>query len=187
MTLVEVLIGSSIGLFVAGGAMMLLLHASLEQRRGVADAATEQVAGRLQDQLIVRLRMLSATEGVVFSEPAPSSGGRALGFHRMIVARGPAPDFPREEIYFGSSRGRVIYDPNRTVGGNEEILLEPKASAFVLRNVCFFPSLKPDGTPDNSLVNVLIELDDNGTSGRKSGGSNPARIQRSFAVKMRNG
>lgn len=165
---------------------MLFLEASREQRRGVADATTENAAGRLQDQLMVRLRMMSATEGVVFSQTATNAGG-ALGFRRMIVARGPAPVFPREEIYFDAAMRRTVHDPDRAVGGNDEILLATNPSSFVLRNVCFFPSLKQDGTTDNSLVNVLIELDDNGSSGRKAGGSNPARVQRSFAVKMRNG
>jgi hypothetical protein len=184
MTLVEVMVGASIAVFVAGGAMMLFLETSREQRRGVADATTENVAGKLQDQLMVRLRTMSAAEGVIFSQPTTNNPTMSW---RMIVARGPAPAFPREEIYFDVSGRRAMYDPDRAVSGNEQVLLATNPSSFVLRNVCFFPSLKADGTPENSLVNVVIELDDNGSSGRNAGGSNPARVQRSFAVKMRNG
>jgi hypothetical protein len=45
--------------------------------------------------------------------------------------------------------------------------------------------LKPDGSPDNSLINVSFQLDDNGASGQNQT-NNPASICRTFSVQMRN-
>ena len=184
-TLAELIVASGVGTIIAGTMMLLLLQSAKEQYRGTADANVEQAAGELEHQVIRLLRTMSATEGVVFTSLTTNNDVSFHGYQRIIVARGPTPDFPREEIRFDALNQRAVYDPNRAVTNNEQVLLESRPSAYVLRNLCFFPSLKEDGTPDNSLVNVIIEVDDNGSS-RRHTVVNPAHIERTFAVKMRN-
>ena len=51
----------------------------------------------------------------------------------------------------------------------------------------FFPkgiAFNPDGSQDNSLVNVMIQMDDNGYS-HQNPINNPASIYRAFSIKMR--
>jgi prepilin-type N-terminal cleavage/methylation domain-containing protein len=188
-TLTELMVGMVAGLLIAGSMMLLLIQSAREQYRGVADATVEEVTATLQTEIIRCLRGMSANEGVVFSSPATNSGAVYQGFQRVVMAHGPVPDYPREDIRFDPQAGTLTYDPNLTITGNERVFLQSRTNAFMLRNVCFFPSLKPDGSLDNSLVNVVIELDDNRSSRRPgllSSPSYPARVQRTFAVKMRN-
>jgi prepilin-type N-terminal cleavage/methylation domain-containing protein len=183
-TLIEVLVALMVATVVGSTAMLLLLASAREARRGVADAMVEQVAGNLQNEIVVRLRVMSASESVVFSGPATDSGGGIIGFRSIIIARGPASDYPREQITFDDHLGLVLYTSNRAQQGGE-IVLGQNEPGVAIRQVCFSPSLKWDGTPDNALINVLIKLDDNNTSGRTAS-ANPASICRTFSVRMRN-
>lgn len=186
-TMVELLVASSVAALVAGTAMLLLIQSAKENRRGVADATVEQVSSDLQNKIIQYLRVMSASEGVVFSSPATNPSGTLLGYQSIIVARGPAPDYPRQQISFNPGTGRVLYKSNLSSTNAAAILVQTNSRA-VVRVLSFTPSLKTDGTPDNALVNVLIKMDDNGSSGRfgSSRSNNPANVWRSFAVKMRN-
>jgi hypothetical protein len=181
-TLTELMTASGIAIMVVGSVMLLLIESAKEQRRGMADATVEEFASDLQSQVMGIIRSMNATEGIVYTSPATNSGG---GFWHIIVARGATPDYPREELYFNPANGQAIYDPNRAIFNDEQVLLTSRTSAFVLRNLCFKPSIKADSTVDNSFVNVLIDLDDNGSSGRRAS-VNPAHVQRTFSVKMRN-
>jgi len=164
--------------------VILLLESAREERRGFADATVEQAAAKLQTQIIACLRVMSASEGVIFYAPATDSAGATNGFTSIILAEGPAPDYPREQITFDAPTGKVLYYPNRSAT-NTAITMIGNGSGVVIRQVCFSPSLKSDGSPDNALINVLIKLDDNGASGRTVM-PNPASIWRSFSVRMRN-
>lgn len=182
-TLVELLVASGVGALVTGASLLLLLESARESRRGFADATLESAVNGVQTRIVGCLRPMSADEGVIFADPMNNSDGVLLGFRRVIMARGPAPDFPREELRFDTSTGQAIYDPNRSLNGNEVVIGDSTPRA-VIRRVCFWPSLKKDGTPDNSLINVAIVADDNGTSGRPL--PNPANVWRTFTVRMRN-
>jgi prepilin-type N-terminal cleavage/methylation domain-containing protein len=186
-TMVELLIAASVAALVAGTAMMLLIQSAKENRRGLADATVEQVSSDLQNKIIQNLRVMSATEGVVFSSPVQNALGSLLGYQSIIVARGPAPDYPRQRISFDPGTGSVLHKSN-VASTNAPAILVQTNSRVVVRGLTFSPSLKADGTPDNALVNVLIKMDDNGSAGRygASRSNNPANVWRSFAVKMRN-
>ena len=183
-TLIELMVAVSVGTMVIAGPMLLLLESAREQRRGLADATVEQAAGKLQSQLVGYLRPMSANESVIFSAPATNSAGAIIGFTSIIMAAGPAPDYPRQQITFDAADGKVMYYLDRSLP-NTAILIVQNQSNMVVRQVCFSPSLKMDGTPDNALINVLIQLDDNGSSGRTVT-PNPASIWRTFSVRMRN-
>jgi prepilin-type N-terminal cleavage/methylation domain-containing protein len=182
-TLVEVMVASGLASLVTGAGLLLLLESARESRRGFADATLESKVNEVQTRIIGCLRPMSADEGVIFADPLTDQEGALLGFRRIIVARGPAPDHPREELRFESAGGRAVHDPNRAVAGNEVTLGQSTAGA-VVRRVSFWPSLKKDGTPDNSLINVSITADDNGSSGRPL--PNAANVWRTFTVRMRN-
>ncbi len=181
-TLLELMVASSVGTMIAAGSLLLLLESAKEDRRGFADANVEQSASVLQSKLMGYVRVMSATEGVVFATPATGESGTLLGYKSLIMARGP--DYPREEISFNPTDGRVLYKPNRgTTAG--QIMLMQNGGNVALRILCFSPSLKTDGTPDNALVNVFFKMDDQGFS-RRPADQNPASICRSFSVRMRN-
>jgi hypothetical protein len=184
-TVAELLIASSVGLLIGGVAGLLILESAREDVRSVADMAVEQAASDLEGRLVSCLRIMSARESVVYTTPTEDEEDGYRGFQRIIVAQGPVPDFPRAELRFDAATGSAIYLSNRLVVGSQEVLMQSHSNRVVLRNLCFFPSVKADSTPDNSLVNIVIEVDDDGSSRRRTN-SNPARIQRTFAVKMRN-
>jgi len=182
-TLIELIVASSIAGLVLGVTMILLLASAKENKRGVADASVEVAASDLQNRIIFYLREMSATEGVIFANTATNNSGAQVGYKSIIVARGPAPDNPRQQISFDASQGKVTYNP--TWGGtNSPVVLIQTNSHQALRLLAFSPSIKPDGRTDNALVNVILKLDDNGSSGR--GTANPANVCRTFAVRMRN-
>lgn len=183
-TLVELLIASSIGLLIAGGVMLLLIESTKEMYRDVADETVQQAAGDLESKLARCLRGMSAAESVVFATPASSTGPGTNWFRRIIVARGPAPGFPREEIRFDTNSAAALYFPNRLLTNNT-VLLQSRAGSYALRDLYFYPSFEEDGTLDSSLIYVVFDIDDDGYS-RTPGAANFAKVQRTFAVKMRN-
>ena len=164
---------------------MLILEAAKEDARCVADMSVEQAAFNLESRVLGCLRIMSAREAVVYTTPTEEGAESYPGYQRIIVAQGPAPDYPRSELRFEPSTGRAIYLPNRDNSATQQVLMQSRSNSVVLRNLCFLPSVKADTTPDNSLVNVVIEMDDNG-SGQRKVNTNFARVQRTFCVKMRN-
>ncbi len=185
MTLVEVLFAGTIATGVIGGILVLMLEVAREQQHGLVDATLQQQINRVQDELKGKLQIMSSSESVIFGDGVIESGFQV--YRKVIVARGPAPDYPREEIRFQSDNHCIIYDPNRSQTGNEEVLYNSKP-ASVLRKVWFYPSMKSGGVPDSSILNVWLEMDDNGQSGRTNpdGSRRTNTVVRTYSVKMRN-
>ncbi len=184
MTLVEVLIASAIGVGAIGGLMMLMLEVVKEQRKTLADATLQQAAGNLQDQLTRAIRDMSENESVIFGDKTAENGADV--YRKIIVAKGQAPDYPREEIAFNSTQKNVLYDPDRAVPGDITYYFKTNAVVAV-RKLFFYPSLKSGGVPDSSTLNIWLEMDDCGSSGRRLGnGFKTNTILRTFTVKMRN-
>lgn len=181
----ELLTATSVGLLLAGGSGFLLVEAARENLRSVADMTVEQEAAQLQARLMRLLREMSSFEGAVFALPAVTNGGAVPGYHSLIVARGPAPDFPRSEVRFDATEGRIWFRNDRLDPNSERILFESRPGRVVVRDVVFAPALKPDGTVDNSVIRVTVEMDDDGW-GRRNPVANTSRVRRTFAVKMRN-
>lgn len=185
-TLVEVLIASSLGVLVSGAVMVLFLETARENYRALADQGVEHAASLLQDRILAHLRSMSARAGLVYRAPVIQEEV-AVGYRRVTASRGMPPDFPREELQFDSVGGRMLYfkDASNTNSENATVLLQSKVGSYRLREACFFPSLKIDGTPDNSLVNVILVLDDDGSSRSRPTG-NPISVERTFSVRLRN-
>ena len=183
-SLVEILIASSIALLVVGAFMLLILETSTEQRWGIVETQLHSQAGLLQDRLTRLLRQMSATESSIYGDPVQNG---APIYRRLIVAEGEAPATPRQELVYVPNSMTLIHDPDRNVGGNEVVLMQ-SASPVKLRTLYFFPSMKPDGTPDSASINIHFELDDDGASGRfnPDGSSRPVSVVRTFTVAMRN-
>ncbi len=182
-TLVELLIASSVAILIGGATMLMLIESAKENYRGIADATVEQAVGDLQQRLIQQLRSMSASAGVQFSSPV--TNGAKVFSKSIIVAQGPPNEgYPSQQISFNSSTKQVLHIPNRA-NTNATVSLTRGGTNAVVRQLLFSPSLKPDGTVDNALVNVRIEMDDNGFS-RRVGVYNPASVCRTFSVRMRN-
>jgi len=184
MTLVEVLFAAAIGVGVLSSLMMLILEVVKEQRKTLADATLQQAAGNLQDQLTRAIRDMSENESVIFGDKTVENGADV--YRKIIVAKGQTPDYPREEIAFKTPDNTVVYDPNRAVPGDETYFFKTNAVVAV-RKLFFYPSMKPGGVPDSSTLNIWLEMDDCGASGRRLGdGFKTNTILRTFTVKMRN-
>ncbi|HXG48258.1 MAG TPA: hypothetical protein VNO52_11590 [Methylomirabilota bacterium] len=182
-TVVDLMVASSLAVICLGGMLSLVMQVGTEQRRIVGDGLVQQEGGLLQDKLSVLIRSMSNSEGVIFGDPVPSA---PTFFRRIIVARGEAPDFPRESIYFNPTNRMVIHDPDRSVANDEVVLFAPNANA-VVRELYFYPSLKVGAVTDSTTLNVVLEMDDDGYSGRTDGRGHITRssIHRYFTVKMR--
>jgi hypothetical protein len=183
-TLVEVLIAASIAVMVLTAFMVLVVETSKEQRWGIVETQLHAQSGLLQDKLTRLLREMSASESAIFGDPIAAG---SPFFRRVIVAQGQASAAPRQELIYNATAKSLTLDPNRAVSGDESALFSGN-SAIKLRNMYFYPSMKPGGVPDSSSINVWFELDDDGTSGRVKADGTPRMVSvvRSFTVTMRN-
>jgi Tfp pilus assembly protein PilE len=186
-TLIELIVSSAVGVLVISTLLMLVVQVAKEQRRGLVDTTLQQQAGILEDKITRLVRSMSASETILLAEPIATG---SPFYRRVVMARGQTPTYPREELIYDVAAGKVTHDPDRSVSGNELALFAPtgKASMMVLRNLYFFSSVKLDGSPDSSVLNVFMEFDDNSFAGRKdaSGSLKKTRVLRTFSVKMRN-
>jgi hypothetical protein len=182
-TLTDFVVASGVAIICLTGLLALVLQVGEEQRRIVGDGTMQQEAGLLQDKLSVLIRSMSNTESVTFGNPIASAPSF---YRRIIVARGEAPDYPREEICFNPTNHTVIHDPNRSASGDEVVLFTPSPTV-VVRDLYFYPSLKVGGLIDSTTLNVVLEVDDDGYTSRKDATGNVVRtaIHRYFSVKMR--
>jgi hypothetical protein len=186
MTLTETLIGSTVGSLVLAGLIPLVWLVGVEQRQTTADALLQQRVNRTQDRLIAIVRSMSATESVIFGDPVTKAGGFTV-YQRIIVAKGKAPDFPREQIYYSPASRALIHDPDRNVAGDESHIYDSDGLATI-KDFYFYPSMKPGGILDGSTLNVWLEFDDQGSAGRSNpdGSRKYTTVVRTFAVRFRN-
>lgn len=183
-TLVEMVFAASLGTLVMGGLLVLIVEVNKEQRRGMTDCTLEIQAGLAQDKLTRIIHSMSAGESVILSDPIATG---STFFRRVILAEGQAPTYPREELIYSTNAFTLTHDQNRSTTGDEVTLVRSNAM-YLLRNCYFYISMKVDGSPDNSAVNVYLEFDDNYFAGRKNTSRQPikTKVTRTFTVKMRN-
>ena len=186
MTLTETMVGSTVGALVLAGLIPLIWAVGVEQRQTTADALLQQRVNQAQDRVVALLRSMSATESVILGNPVSGAGG-VSAYRKVILARGVAPDYPREEIYFDPVTQKLIHDPNRDVANNDIPLAESDALAAIT-DVYFYPSMKHGGIPDGSTLNVWMEFNDQGSAGRSNpdGTRKHTTVVRTFAVCFRN-
>jgi len=175
---------SAIAVMALAALMILILESAKEQQLGLVEAQLHQEAGLLEDRLTRIIRSMSASESTIFGDPVGPGGPF---YRQVIMARGKPPTLPREELRYDPVTMTLIHDPDRSQDG-DEIVLHPSSHPMKLRNLFFFPLMKPGGIPDTAAVNVWFELDDDGAGGRKQPDGTPERIKvvRSFVVTMRN-
>lgn len=181
-TLVELVITTGISVLIGGAIMLMLVEAAKENYRCVADEAVERASSELENRLLQRLRSMSGSGGAIFSSPVDAS---ATTFRRVLVSKGPAPDYPREELRFDGGNSLVIHTPDVTKPGSSIILFTNKPGIYRIRDLRFFPALKPDGSPDGSLINVSFTIDNDGSTKRISFGSS-VTLERTFSARVRN-
>lgn len=186
MTLVEIMMGTGLSTLVIGAVLTLVLIVGSEQRRALADATLYQKMATTQDRILGVLRSMSATESVIFGDAATGPGGGTV-YRRVIFAKGPAPDYPREELTYSPAQKRLVHDPNTSVSGDETMIVDGQGE-IQLTDVYFYPSLKVGSVPDASILNVWMEFDDGGSAGRRNpdGSVKHTTLVRSFSAKFRN-
>lgn len=184
MTLPELMVALAISGLALAGLMTTFTTLAREQRRNLADTVLQREAAMFQDSLAATLRFLSASESVAFGSPVAPDMPL---YRRLVVARGPAPAYPREEIYFDPLTFQLLHDTNRNMSG-PDLPIWPAEVGARLRQVHFFPAMKSSGVTDGSVINVFFEMDDDGFSGRKrpDGTVRTNTLRRTFAVKLRN-
>ena len=183
-TLVEIVVSMGIGVLVLGFFGVTILTTAYEQRQALVQASLETEVCLVSDKLAGLLRSMSSTESVVFTDVVP---GKTGCYRTIIVAQGEIASYPREVISFNASTNTVTHDPNRNSAGDVRVLSLP-TSTTVLRELYFYPSCASDGRSDSTTLNVFLQLDDNGSGGRRNTDGTQKRITvtRSFAIKMRN-
>jgi prepilin-type N-terminal cleavage/methylation domain-containing protein len=181
-TLVELMMALSVGLVLSGTVVLLLVQGSLEQRKGYADMTVEESAYTLQANIINCLRGMSAGLGMT---PTDSNGPNGTSTGIVVFRSNPDGSNTRQQINFYSTNGSVVYIPNNAYPTNKVVWMT-SGQKVKLRNLYFSPSLNPDVSMNNSLVNVVFTMDDNGFSQQSLYPTNsPASICRSFSVQMR--
>lgn len=183
-TLVELLVGASLGVLLTGFMMGMVIQVVKEQRRELVDATLQYKADDLEEKLARLIRSMSANETIILGDPL-SSGSPF--YRRIIVAMGQTPTYARQQLIYDPTAMTLTQDPDITMSSNE-ILLFKSTPMAKLRNMYFFTSVKSDGVADSSALNIYLQFDDDGFAGRKNpnGTLKRSQVTRYFTVKMRN-
>ena len=184
-TLIELMFALTIGLVVAGSAVLLMFQSAQEQRRGLAAASVEENAYLLQSRISGVLRTSSSSLGLqpdYGTTVYDSTGTNVLGYGSVLVFTPTNGTYVTGRINYTPASGTVIYIPNVT--GTAQTLWMTNSQTCRLTNLLFSLSANLDGSPNSSLVNVNFLMDDNGFN--RFSTNNPANIFRSFSIQMRN-
>jgi len=184
-TLVEMMFALIVGLGLSGTIMLLLVQAATEQKHGYADTTVEEKAYTLKANLTSTLRSMSASYGMspVWSS-ATYSGATLLGYQSISIWYPSNGSYTMGSITYYSLNGNVVYTPNVTIPSAQIIWMSNTPTASLTQ--CYFnTSSNPDSAANNSLVNVVFQMNDNGFS-QQGTVNNPTTIFRNFSVQMRN-
>jgi len=186
-TLPEVLVAGSIGVIITGFIMTLLLDSGAEARLGFGVATVEDQAYYLEGQLTRNLRGMSANQGVTpdRSTMCYAGNGAFLGYHGIyafqLLTNGTSVT---EHIVYDPTHGTVTCVTNTAAAATSTVIWFTNSANCVVSNLWFNTSVNLDGSDNASLVNVVLEMNDNGYAERNST-NNTAAIYRSFAVQLR--
>jgi hypothetical protein len=185
-TLMEMMFATTIGLGLAGTVVLLLVQSATEQRNGFADTTVEEKAYMLQANITSCLRSMSASYGLTpnYSSGLVNSNGNLLGYQTISVFFPTNGAYITATISYNASSRTVIYTPNDATPSTQIVWMTNSATA-ALTELYFTTSYNPDGSQNNSLVNVLFQMNDNGFSQQPTN-NNTASIFRNFSVQMRN-
>lgn len=185
-TLVEVLVATAVGSVLGGAVLLLLCQTAMEQRSGLADMTVEEKAYILQADIIACLRSMSANQGMTpdYSSGCYDGNGNLLGYQSVFIFYPTNGTYITGKLGYNPSSGQVIYTTNILDSSAQMVWMSKSANA-ALTGFCLSSSLNLDGSQNNSLVNVIFQMNDNGFS-QQNPVNNPASIYRSFSVQMRN-
>src|SRR5580658_6834930 len=185
-TLVELLVAATVGLGLAGTVVLLMLQSATEQRNGFADTTVEEQAYVLQANITSCLRSMSANQGMTpnYSSALYNTNGNLLGYQSIFVFSPSNGAYITANVTFNPATGQVIFTPDITNPSVQTQWMTNNTSAVVTQ-LCFSTSFDLDGSVNASLVNVLLQMNDNGFS-QQNPANNPASIYRNFSVQMRN-
>ncbi len=186
-TLVELMVAMTVGLILGGTVVYLLVQAAKEQQRGYSDATVEEKAYTLQANIANCLRGMSCAYGVTGS-PTNQIVNTNTGYvtWTKIYAFQPNTNgsaFTTCSISGDPASGAVVYTPNIASPLNTVVWLTNSANVKLVR-FWFETTQNFDLSNDNTLVNVVFELNDNGFSNQNAT-NNIADIYRRFSVQMR--
>ncbi len=186
-TLPEVLVAGSIGVIITGFIMTLLLDSGAEARMGLGVATVEDQAYYIEGQLTKNLRSMSANQGITpdRSTMCYAANGAFLGYQGVyafqILTNGTTVT---EHIFFDPTHGTVTCVTNTAAVASSTVLWFTNSPNCVVSNLWFNTSANLDGSDNASLVNVVLEMNDNGYAEQNTT-NNCATIYRSFAVQLR--
>jgi prepilin-type N-terminal cleavage/methylation domain-containing protein len=185
-TLVELLCATMIGVGLGGTVLLLLVQAAAEQRSGFADTTVEEKAYTLEANITGCLRSMSANQGLTpnYSSGLFDGNGNFLGYKSVFIFYPTNGGYTTASITFNSGTGQVLYTPNVATPSIQTVWMTNCATA-ALNELYFTTSFNPDGSQNNSLVNVVFQMNDNGFS-QQGSINNPTSIFRNFSVQMRN-
>ena len=185
-TLAELMVATAVGLGLSGTVVLLLVQTATEQRSGFAATTVEEKAYLLQANITSCLRSMSANQGLTpnYSSGVFAAGGILLGYESVFMFYPTNGAYNTASITYNPSVGQVIYTPN-ILSPTTQVLWMTNSSTAMLTEFYFTTSLNLDGSQNNSLVNVVFQMNDHGFS-QQSPTNNPASIFRNFSVLMRN-
>lgn len=185
-TLAELLVAMGVGAVLAGAVLLLLCQTATEQRYGLSDMTVEEKAYQLQANLTECLRSMSATMGMtpVWNSVVTTTNGTQLGYQSIDVFYPSNGTYITGNIKYNSGTGQVVFTSNVLAAGTSTVWMSSNSTA-ALTSFYFNTSYNPDGSQNNSLVNVSFQMSDNGFS-QQNPVNNPASLFRNFSVQMRN-
>jgi prepilin-type N-terminal cleavage/methylation domain-containing protein len=185
-TLVELLVATAVGSVLGGAVLLLLCQTAAEQRSGLADITVEEKAYIFQADITACLRSMSANQGMTpdYSSGLYDTNGNLLGYRSVFIFYPTNGTYITANISYNSSSGQVAYTTNILDSSTQMVWMSNSATA-ALTQFCLSASFNLDGSQNNSLVNVLFQMNDNGFSGQNPV-NNPTSIYRNFSVQMRN-
>jgi len=183
-TLAELMVATGVGLGLSGIVILLLVQTATEQRSGFADSTVEEKAYLLEANITACLRSMSANQGLTPNYASGLSNGVLLGYQSAFMFYPTNGAYNTASISYSPSSGQVIYTPN-ILNSSTQMVWMSNSSTAILTEFYFTTSFNLDGSQNNSLVNVVFQMNDNGFS-QHNPTNNPASIFRNFSVQMRN-
>jgi hypothetical protein len=185
-TLAELMVATGVGLALSGMVVLLLVQTATEQRSGFADTSVEEKAYLLEANITACLRCMSANQGLTpnYSSGLVAPNGILLGYESVFMFYPTNGAYNTASISYNPSSGQVIYTPNILIPSTQTLWMSNSSTA-ILTEFYFTTSFNLDGSQNNSLVNVVFQMNDNGFS-QQNPTNNPASIFRNFSVLMRN-
>jgi hypothetical protein len=185
-TLMELMAATAVGVGLAGTVMLLLVQTATEQKHGFADTTVEQAAYTLEANITTCLRSMSANMGITpnYASLLTDTNGNQLGYQSISMFYPTNGAYITASISYNASSGQVIYTPN-VLSNTTQVVWMTNATVAALTEMYFSTSFNLDGSQNNSLVNVVFQMNDNGFS-QQGRINNPTSILRNFSVQMRN-